>query len=125
MKRIEVIVGLHKLSEVCGALRAIGIDDIATNEVHAGGGDARADLSETRLEIVVSAERAAEVIRAFAGPGCRDLLGDGKIVVYEIADPVRTRTSESRDRRTSITSTPSARRSLQTRHGPARSGAAF
>jgi nitrogen regulatory protein PII len=89
MKRIEVIVGLHKLGEVCGALRAIGVDDIATNEVHV--------LSETRLEIVVSAERAAEVIRAFAGPGWRDLLGDGKIVVYEIADPVRARTSESRE----------------------------
>jgi nitrogen regulatory protein PII len=108
MKRIEVIVGLHKLSEVCSALKAIGIDDIATNEADnnvrrkmqsevSGGGDAHAGRSETRLEIVVSAEGAAEVIRAFAGPGWRDLLGDGKIVVYEIGDSVRVRASESRE----------------------------
>jgi nitrogen regulatory protein PII len=105
MKKIEVIIETHRLGEVCLALKAIGVSDVATSEVagesrrkigHEGSstGDTQNGLSETRLEIVVSAERTADVIRAFAGTGWRDLLGDGKIVVYELSDPDRVRTPE-------------------------------
>ena len=96
MKKIEVIIETHKLSEVCAALKAIGVSEVATAEVR-GVGEARIDLLETRLEIVVSAERAAEVIRAFASTGWRDLPGDGKIVVYEISEPIRVRTPEPQE----------------------------
>lgn len=104
MKRIEVTIESHKLSEVCEALRAIGIQDVVTSPIRGNGcrkaqneagGHVHVDLSQTRLEIIVSAERAAEVIRAFASLRWRDLLGnDGKMFVYEVVDPVRSRTSE-------------------------------
>jgi nitrogen regulatory protein PII len=96
MKRIEVIIESHKLGEVCDALKTIGIDDVTTSEISDGGGF-QVGRSDIRLEIVVSAERAAVVIRAFAGPDWRVLLGDGKMLVYEIADPVRARSSEPRE----------------------------
>jgi len=93
MKKIELIIEAHKVSEVCAALKAIGVIEIAASEVRA-----QADRQENRLEIVVSAERASEVIRAFASAGWRDLLGDGKIVVYELSDRVRVRTLESHEK---------------------------
>jgi nitrogen regulatory protein PII len=96
MKKIELIIAAHKVSEVCAALKAIGVTEVATSEVR-GDTDADADLAENKLEIIVTAERAAEVIRTFASAGWRELLGDGKIVVYELGDPVRVRTLESRE----------------------------
>jgi nitrogen regulatory protein P-II 1 len=96
MKRIEVIVEPHKLDVVREALSAIGINDVTTSEV-CGGEDLQAGISDVKLETVISAERATAVIRAFASQSWRDLLGDGKMLVYEVADPVSTRISESRD----------------------------
>jgi nitrogen regulatory protein PII len=92
MKKIELVIEAHKVSEVCAALTAIGVTEVVASEVHA-----QADLQESRLEIVVSAERAAEVIRTFASAGWSDLLGDEKIVVYELGDPVRVHSPESHE----------------------------
>jgi nitrogen regulatory protein PII len=78
MKKIELVIEPHKLGDVHHALTAIGVSGAT---VRAGA------ASETRLEIVVSPERAADVIRAFAGAGWRGLIGDGKMVVYEVAEP--------------------------------------
>ena len=89
MKKIELVIEPHKLDDVHHALTAIGVSDAT---VRAGA------ASDTRLEIVVSAERAADVIRAFAGPSWRRLIGNAKMFVYsspnrsahEILNPART-----------------------------------
>jgi nitrogen regulatory protein PII len=73
-------------------LKAIGVTEVTVSEVRA-----QSDLQEKMLEIVVSAERAADVIRTFASAGWRDLPGDGKIVVYQVSDPVRVRTRDSHE----------------------------
>jgi nitrogen regulatory protein PII len=79
MKRIELIVEPQKVHDVRDALKAIGINEVTTDEVRG------------KLEVVVSAERASEVIRAFAGSAWKSMIGEGKIFVYEVADPARSR----------------------------------
>ena len=89
MKRLELIIEPHKLSEVRDALRAALASMTSQRVKFAAEEILRQVFSDVRLETVVSAERAAEVIRAFAGPGWRALLGDSKMLVYEVTDPVR------------------------------------
>jgi nitrogen regulatory protein PII len=94
-----VIVEAHKLNALCDGLRSLGISDFTTVEVGTDSKGCQENpvraIASVRLVTVVSAGRAAEVILAFAGPGWRDLLGDGKIFIYEVAEPARVRTSET------------------------------
>jgi nitrogen regulatory protein PII len=106
MKRIEVTIERNKLREIFDAIRALGINDATVSEVRGdcvpkipldvcAATEFRIDApAETRIEMLVSAERAAEVIRAFGGSGWRRLIGDGKIFVYEVPDQVRIRNPE-------------------------------
>jgi nitrogen regulatory protein PII len=105
MKRIELVMARESLDAVQEALKAVGIADysvkygrypVAHGPLNPEGATLASehlnepDL-EPRLVIVASAERAAEVIRAFASPEWRSLIGDGKMFVYEVSEPVRSR----------------------------------
>jgi nitrogen regulatory protein PII len=101
MKRIELVIETQKVGEVRDALSAIGVEAVTTKQIRGDDrpepgndlcgqpeflADAVAETSTT-LEIVVSAERAAQVIQAFTGSRWRRLIGDGKMFVYEVSGP--------------------------------------
>ena len=91
MKKIEVTIRAHQFDDVREALRSISVDNVTMREVRS---DSPRDhqvgiIPEARLEMLVPAERAAEVIRALASSRWSSLIADGKLMVYEVAEPVR------------------------------------
>jgi nitrogen regulatory protein P-II 1 len=51
-------------------------------------------LPKVKLELVVSDQRADEVIRTLAAAARTGKIGDGKIFVYAVADAVRIRNDD-------------------------------
>lgn len=106
MRKIEAIIQPYKLDEVKDALRAIGIEGLTVTEVRGHGRqkghtevyrgqEYQVDLiPKIKIEMVVEATRAEEVIRAVIGSARTGRIGDGKIFVYEIAETIRIRNDE-------------------------------
>jgi nitrogen regulatory protein P-II 1 len=103
MVKVEAIVEPFKLDEVKAALADLRIGHITILHVmdHAGpaglkafyrGAEYHIDVPKVKLEMVVSAHRADEVIDVISHAARTDVAGDdGTILVYEIADAVRIR----------------------------------
>ena len=109
MKKIEAIIKPFKLDDVREALTEIGITGMTVSEVkgfgrqkghteiYRGAEYAVDFLPKVKLELVLAdadVERAVEVIVEAARPG---KIGDGKIFVSPIEEPVRIRTGERSD----------------------------
>ena len=106
MKKLEAIIQPFKIDEVKQALTGIGIDGMTISEVRGHGRqkghtevyrgqEYKVDLlPKVKIEMVVSAERFEEVVRALSGAARTGKIGDGKIFIYEVVDVVRIRNGE-------------------------------
>jgi nitrogen regulatory protein P-II 1 len=106
MKEIIAIIRPDKLETVKTALEEIGCPGMTVTEVKGRGRqlgitesyrgrDYRIDLlPKTRLEIIVKAEDAEEVVQTIVKNAQTGDIGDGKIFVSPVEDVVRIRTGE-------------------------------
>ncbi len=109
MKRIEAIIQPHKLEDAKEALKNIGVDGMTITEVRGHGRqkghtevyrgmEYKVDLlPKVKLELVVTDQRAEEVIRTLVAAARTGKIGDGKIFVQEVADAVRIRNDDRGD----------------------------
>lgn len=106
MKKIEAIIQPFKLDEVKEALKNIGIDGMTISEVRGHGRqkghkevyrgqEYNVDLlPKVKVEMVVSSERANEVIQAVTAAARTGKIGDGKIFIYDVAEAIRIRNDD-------------------------------
>lgn len=106
MKKIEAVIKPFKLDDVKEALNAIGIQGMTITEVKGHGrqkghkeiyrgAEYVVDfIPKIKLEIVVEADRADEVVDAIQKAANTGKIGDGKIFVLSIDQAVRVRTGE-------------------------------
>jgi nitrogen regulatory protein P-II 1 len=106
MKKIEAIIKPHKLDEVKEALTGAGIVGMTVSEVRGfgrqkghtemyRGGEYKIDfLPKMKIEIIVSDDRAEQVIELISGAAKTGSIGDGKIFLSPLDDAVRIRTGE-------------------------------
>ena len=106
MKKIEAVIQPHKLDEVKDALVAIGVDGITVSEVrghgrqkghteHYRGQEYKVDLlPKMKLEMVVPADRAQDVVNTLCTAARTGKVGDGKIFVSDITDAIRIRNGD-------------------------------
>src|SRR5207245_9666276 len=106
MRKIEAIIQPFKLDEVKAALTSIGIDGMTITEVRGHGRqkghkevyrgqEYNVDLlPKVKLELVVSGDRADEVIKALTAAARTGKIGDGKLFVYDVADAIRIRNDD-------------------------------
>jgi nitrogen regulatory protein PII len=109
MKLIIAIIQPHRLDHVREALTAIGIAGMTVSEVRGYGRQkghteiyrgAEYTISFTpklKLEVAVASARAEEAVGAIADAARTSKIGDGKIVVLDLASALRVRTGESGD----------------------------
>ena len=106
MKKIEAIIQPFKLEEVKEALKSVGIDGMTITEVRGHGRqkghkevyrgqEYTVDLlPKVKIEMVVGASRAEEVIRTVISAARTGNIGDGKIFVYDVAEAIRIRNDD-------------------------------
>ncbi len=106
MKKIEAIIQPFKLEEVKEALKGIGIDGMTISEVRGHGRQKGHKevyrgqeyvvdmLPKVKLEMVVPAARADEVIKTLVSSARTGKIGDGKIFIYDVAQAVRIRNDD-------------------------------
>ena len=106
MKKIEAIIQPFKLEEVKEALKNIGVDGMTVTEVRGHGRqkghkevyrgrEYQVDLlPKVKLELVVAASRAEEVIKTLSAAARTGKIGDGKIFLYDVAEAIRIRNDE-------------------------------
>jgi len=109
MKKIEAIIKPFKLDDVREAVEEFGISGITVTEVRGfgrqkghteiyRGAEYVVDfLPKIKLEIVVPAEKAADVVKIIQQKAHTGKIGDGKIFISTIDDAVRIRTGETGD----------------------------
>lgn len=107
MKKIEAIVKPFKLDDVRQALNDIGIQGMTITEVKGygrqkghkeiyRGAEYLVDfMPKIKLEIVVPADRAREVIDTVRSAANTGKIGDGKIFVIPLEGVIRVRTGEA------------------------------
>lgn len=106
MKKIEAIIQPFKLEDVKEALKSIGIDGMTVCEVRGHGRqkghkeiyrgmEYQVDLlPKLKVELVVPAARAGEVIDTLMAAARTGKIGDGKIFVYDVAEAIRIRNGD-------------------------------
>jgi nitrogen regulatory protein P-II 1 len=109
MKKIEAIVQPFKLDDIKEALIAIGIDGMTVTEVRGHGRqkghkevyrgqEYEVDLlPKVKLEIVVSSDKAEQVVSTLTSAARTGKIGDGKIFVSTIEEVVRIRNNDRGD----------------------------
>ncbi len=106
MKKIEAIIQPHKLEDVKEALKAIGVDGMTITEVRGHGRqkghkevyrgmEYQVDLlPKVKLEMVISDQRADEVVRTVVNSARTGKIGDGKVFVFDVAEAIRIRNDD-------------------------------
>ena len=106
MKKIEAIIQPHKLEEVKDALLGIGVDGMTVSEVRGHGRqkghtevyrgqEYKVDLlPKVKIELVVPAGRADEIVRTLSTAARSGRVGDGKVFVTNVLDAIRIRNDE-------------------------------
>ncbi len=106
MKKIEAIIQPHKLEDVKEALKAIGVDGMTITEVRGHGRqkghkevyrgmEYQVDLlPKVKVEMVISDQRADEVIKTVVNSARTGKIGDGKVFVYDVAEAIRIRNDD-------------------------------
>ena len=107
MKFIIAVIKPQKLDEVRKALTALGVEGMTVTDVKGfgrqkghsevyRGAEYQVDfVPKIKLEIAISASRAAAVVEAILTSAKSDRIGDGKVFVLDLEDAVRVRTGES------------------------------
>lgn len=107
MKKIDAIIKPFKLDDVKEALNEIGIQGMTITEVKGygrqkghkeiyRGAEYIVDfIPKIKIEIVVEAKRADEVVEKIREAANTGKIGDGKIFVYAIEEVLRVRTGET------------------------------
>jgi len=106
MKKIEAIIKPFKLDDVKEALNEIGIQGMTISEVKGygrqkghkeiyRGAEYVVDfIPKIKIEIIVEASRADEVIDKIREAANTGKIGDGKIFVFSVEQAIRVRTGE-------------------------------
>ena len=107
MKLIIATIKPFKLEDVREALTAIGVRGMMVTEIKGFGSQSGHTeiyrgaeyavnfVPKIKLEIVVDAGMAEEVVQTIAKTAKTDKIGDGKIFVLNVEQAVRVRTGES------------------------------
>ncbi len=107
MKKIEAVIKPFKLDDVKEALSEIGIYGMTVTEVSGygrqkghkeiyRGAEYVVDfVPKIKIELVVSSERADEVVDTVRNAANSGKIGDGKIFVLPVEQVVRVRTGET------------------------------
>ena len=107
MKKIEAIIRHFKLDDVKDALNRNGIKGMTVTEVSGfgrqkghtemyRGAEYVVDfIPKIKLEVVVTSEDAARVIKAICEVAHTGNVGDGKIFVSDLSEVIRIRTGET------------------------------
>ncbi|MGE4496495.1 MAG: P-II family nitrogen regulator [Deferribacterales bacterium] len=107
MKLIKAIIKPHMLEEVKEALAELGITGMTVYEVKGygrqkghnelyRGAEYRIDfVPKIMMEVVVSSDIAAKVVKTINDSAKTGKIGDGKIFVIPVEDSVRIRTGET------------------------------
>ncbi|HHP7233902.1 MAG TPA: P-II family nitrogen regulator [Desulfobacterales bacterium] len=107
MKKIEAIIKPFKLDDVKEALNEIGIQGMTITEVKGygrqkghkeiyRGAEYIVDfIPKIKIEIVVEAERAHQVVEKIREAASTGKIGDGKIFVFPVEEALRVRTGET------------------------------
>src|SRR5437016_9294452 len=106
MRKIEAIIQPFKMDEVKDALTGIGIDGLTITEVRGHGRqkghtevyrgqEYKVDLlPKVKMEMVIAAARADEVVSALSKAARSGKVGDGKVFVYDVLDAIRIRNGD-------------------------------
>lgn len=106
MKKIEAIIKPFKLDDVKEALNEIGIQGMTISEVKGygrqkghkeiyRGAEYVVDfIPKIKVEIVLEASRADEVVDKIREAANTGKIGDGKIFVFSVEQAIRVRTGE-------------------------------
>jgi len=107
MKKIECIIKPFKLDDVKSVLTDLGITGMTVSEVRGfgrqkghtelyRGAEYQTDfVPKVKIELVVPADRVAEVMAAVQKEACTGNIGDGKIFVIPVDESMRIRTAET------------------------------
>lgn len=106
MKKIEAIIKPFKLDDVKEGLMELGVHGMTVSEVKGfgrqrghteiyRGAEYRVDfVPKLKIEIIVDAEHAPQVVDMIEQKARTDSIGDGKIFVMPLEEVVRIRTGE-------------------------------
>lgn len=106
MKKIEAFIQPHKLDETKDALIGAGVAGMTISEVRGHGrqkghketyrgAEYKVDLlPKVKLEMVVPAERAEQIVEVLCNVARTGKIGDGKIFVSSIEGAIRIRNGE-------------------------------
>jgi len=106
MKMVEAIVKPFKLDEVKEALTKVGIQGMTVEEVKGfgrqkghtelyRGAEYSVDfLPKVKIQIIVSDDKAGEVVQAISDSAKTGKIGDGKIFITTVEEVIRIRTGE-------------------------------
>ena len=106
MRKIEVIIKPFKLDDVKEALNEIGIKGMTISEVKGygrqkghkeiyRGAEYVVDfIPKIKLEIIVDAAQADQVVAKIKESAYTGKIGDGKIFVFPVEEVIRVRTGE-------------------------------
>ena len=107
MKLIIAAIKPFKLDEVREALTSIGVRGMMVTEIKGFGSQSGHTeiyrgaeyavnfVPKVKLELVVPASMADQVVETIAATAKTGKIGDGKIFVYELSQAIRIRTGES------------------------------
>lgn len=107
MKKIEAIIKPFKLDDVKEALNEVGIQGMTISEVKGygrqkghkeiyRGAEYIVDfIPKLKIEIVVEADRADQVVETIRNAANTGKIGDGKIFVFSVEEALRVRTGET------------------------------
>ncbi len=107
MKKIEAVIKPFKLDDVKEALNEIGIQGMTVSEVKGygrqkghkeiyRGAEYVVDfIPKIKIEIVVAADQADQVVQKIREAANTNKIGDGKIFVIPVEGAVRVRTGET------------------------------
>ena len=107
MKKIEAVIKPFKLDDVKEALNEIGIQGMTVSEVKVygrqkghkeiyRGAEYVVDfIPKIKIEIVVPADQADQVVQKIREAANTNKIGDGKIFVIPVEEAVRVRTGET------------------------------
>ncbi len=107
MKKIEAVIKPFKLDDVKEALNEIGIQGMTVSEVKGygrqkghkeiyRGAEYVVDfIPKIKIEIVVAADQADQVVQKIREAANTNKIGDGKIFVIPVEEALRVRTGET------------------------------
>jgi nitrogen regulatory protein P-II 1 len=106
LELVTAIIKPHKLEEVKEALLANGVEGLTVTEVRGfgrqrgktenfRGSEYNIDfVPKVRLDVLVSAELADEIVAVIVGAARTDKIGDGKVWTTPVRTATRVRTGE-------------------------------